>query len=168
MNTCISNSVSIWCRWNELYSQKVLRTVGLWKLGLTWSRNATSMGRFSTNVLIRIYITKYLSNSVIFRWAVRIKVFWTLSRKLLDIYSAVNFHHIRFQSQEHITICENDPGFYQVCGHVTCPQYQYQMDGLMLCGSFMCNYYLEYTWYLNENDEWRQKYNPKYVSQGKI
>ena len=71
-------------------------------------------------------------------------------------------------SQEHTAICENDPGFYQVCGHVTCPQYQYQRDGPMLCGSFMCNYYLEHTWYQNEtNKEWRQRKDPKYVYQGK-
>ncbi|KAL5261154.1 hypothetical protein ACHWQZ_G007008 [Mnemiopsis leidyi] len=69
--------------------------------------------------------------------------------------------------QEHTAICENDPGFYQVCGHVTCPQYQYQRDGPMLCGSFMCQYYLEYTWHLNDSSgEWWQKKDPKYVNQG--
>ncbi|KAL5261153.1 hypothetical protein ACHWQZ_G007007 [Mnemiopsis leidyi] len=69
--------------------------------------------------------------------------------------------------QEYTAICENDPGFYQVCGHVTCPQYQYQRDGPMLCGSFMCHYYLEHTWHQNDSTgEWWQTKDPKFVNQG--
>ena len=69
-------------------------------------------------------------------------------------------------TQEYTAICENDGGSYQACGHVTCAQYQYQRDGPMLCGSFICDYYLEHTWYQNEIGEWWQKEDPAYVMQG--
>ena len=36
----------------------------------------------------------------------------------------------------------------------------------MLCGSFMCHYYLEHTWYQNQEGEWWQRQDPKYVYQG--
>lgn len=75
-------------------------------------------------------------------------------------------HNLIFQ--QHTAICEKDPGFYQVCGHVTCPQYQYQREAPMLCGSFMCNYEIQHPWEQDENGDWWQTPQPRptYVNEG--
>ena len=50
------------------------------------------------------------------------------------------------------SLCPNDPGFYQVCGHQTCQENRIQQDGAMLCGSYICsswvNYYKNLGWYV--------------------
>ena len=102
------------------------------KLGVNYTMGPTSFEHASVkdckNVVIRGFLKK--------QCLVDEKVFFKCS--FSDNYYRVIEEQCSDQRFSHV--CENDPSFYQSCGHIVCPpSFQKTISGVGVCGEIVCS-----------------------------